>query len=385
MKVLIAHVGYRHRGGEEAVVAHEADLLRGAGVDVSTLVIPSEGLGALPAAEKASLALHLGDHAYGRRLMREAIDAHTPDVVHAHNLYPLLGMGALGEAREADIGTVHTWHNYRASCIAGTHLYRGERCTACTVDRRLTGCVRGCYRGSRPQSVSYAGAMRTQAAAVRAGLPDRVICLTTFQRDWFVGQGLPEHRFALKPNSVATGPGAPWSERSGALFAGRLSAEKGVESLVAAWPRGGETTLNVVGGGPRAEAVRTLAAGHDRVHVHGEISPEAVREALRHARVLLVPSLWFEVLPIVVLEALSEGTPVLAFDGGSIAGIASVEAVPYGDFGSLERRAQAVCDLDDAAWGTLSRAARSAHESHFTDERNVAALLGLYESITGGA
>lgn len=380
MKVVVAHVSYRHRGGEDVVVEREIRLLREAGVDVSPVVLPSEDFDSLPAAKKAGLALGLGDHAYGRSLMRQALEAHSPDVVHAHNLYPLLGIGALREAAEQGVGTVHTWHNYRTSCIAGTHLYRGHRCTDCSIESRRAGCVRGCYRGSRLQSVSYARAMGDQVSALRAGVPDRVVCLTEFQRDWFVGQGLSAERLVLKPNSVAEDVGAPFSARSGALYVGRLSPEKGIERLASAWPASG-TRLDVVGAGPLADAVQRAGAGNPSVRIAGELPPAEVREAMRSARVLVVPSLCFEALPMVVVEALACGTPVLTFTGGSVERIPSVMSVPYGDMRAFAEKALSVCESSEREWSEMSASATSAHAAHFSDTRNVGALLEVYRSV----
>ena len=382
MRVLVVHVAYRHRGGEDAVVEREVELLRSAGVDASTLIVPSDRFESLPRATQGSIALRLGDHSYGRSLLRQALDREQPDIVHAHNLYPSLGVGALREAKAAGVRTVHTWHNYRASCIAGTHLYKGRQCTDCSTSSRSAGCVRGCYRGSRIQSVLYARAMKVLVDAVRTGVPEKVVCLTAFQREWFIRQGIPESSLVLKPNSMSASAPMPFADRSGALYVGRLSPEKGVEGLVQAW-RDATHTLQVIGDGSDSAPLSGGPGGSSAVLFRGEESPQACREAMARARVVLVPSLCFEALPMVVIEALAAGTPVLTFAGGSVERVASVGAVPRGDYSALVAAAIEICRMEEVGWQALSSAALSAHEAHFSDSENVARMLEMYSSLLG--
>ncbi|MBU4555322.1 MAG: glycosyltransferase, partial [Actinobacteria bacterium] len=283
MKVLIAHVKYRQRGGEDAVVEREEQLLRDSGIDVATLILDSTLFDELPLLDRVAIALSQGSHEFGRSAMRAAIGQHRPDVVHAHNLFPLLGPGALLEAASSGCATVHTWHNYRASCLAGTHLRGGEICRLCDVTRRASGVVRGCYRGSRLQSLAFDRGVRTQIAALAAGVPDAVLCLTDFQRRFYASQGIPADRLLLKPNSVARGAPGPWPARDGAVFVGRLSPEKGILGLLRTWPLDAPR-LRVIGDGPLLDPVRSLASGQPNIVVLGPQSPGDVRQAIREAR-----------------------------------------------------------------------------------------------------
>ncbi len=380
MRVLVAHVSYRQRGGEDAVVEREIALLRAAGIDVVTLIVASADFDLLPAGTRAAIGLRLADHEYGRERMRLAIEAERPDVVHAHNLYPLLGIGALRVAHSVGIPTVHTWHNYRLSCIAGTHLYGGRTCGDCSVSDRVSGGLRGCYRGSRIQSLLYARAMSEQMKAFEEGVPDAVLCLTGFQRDWFIGQGLPASLLRLKPNSASTVSVLPYAARNGAVFVGRLSAEKGVAGLVRSW-KGLAGPLTIVGSGPEESLVREVADENEAVTIRGELSAAETVAAMAHARVVVVPSLCFEALPMVVVEALAAGTPVLTFSGGSVAGIDSVTSVPHGDYGMFVERAGEFLGMPEPEWQAHSDSALETFRAQFSDERNTAELVRVYEHL----
>jgi hypothetical protein len=91
MRVLVCHVRYRQAGGEDAVFDNEVDILRDAGVEVESLGLSSDDLGGLTRRARAEIVVRYPDHAWGRATIRRAIEQHRPDVVHFHNLYPLLG------------------------------------------------------------------------------------------------------------------------------------------------------------------------------------------------------------------------------------------------------------------------------------------------------
>ena len=383
MKVLVAHVRYRHWGGEDRVFEDEVALLRAAGVDVATLEVASVSASALKPALAARIVFSRGDHAYGRTLMREAIAHHQPDVVHLHNIYPFLGIGAMREARDAGIRVVRTYHNYRLSCIAGTHFYRGSICESCAPGRRIRGIARGCYRGSRSQSAVMAAACDAEwQSLVDAGLPDVALCPSAFARDKLLHYGMPEDRIVLKPNSGRESDTNSHAGRSGALFVGRLSSEKGILPFVDAWPDDGPT-LTVVGDGPLLSLLKKRAS--EMVDVLGWTKTTVTRNLIARARVLVVPSLAYEGDPLSVIEALAEGTPVVCFDHGSLSRIgmeiASDCVVPTGDFRALATAAERVVRMSPSEWATLSARARAVFDRSHTTERSLATLLEVYSRL----
>ncbi|MHB9004416.1 MAG: glycosyltransferase family 4 protein [Coriobacteriia bacterium] len=383
MKVLVGHVRYRHWGGEDRVFEDEVALLRAAGVDVATLEVPSVSASTLRPALAASIALSRGDHAYGRTLMRDAIAYHQPDVVHLHNIYPFLGVGAMREVRDAGIRVVRTYHNYRLSCIAGTHFYRTSVCESCAPGRLVRGIARGCYRGSRLESAVMAAACDAEwRSLVDAGLPDVAICPSTFARDKLVGYGMPEDRVVVKPNTSLAGEINGCAKRSGALFVGRLGSEKGILPLVDAWPSDAPT-LTVIGDGPLSSLVRERAP--ETATVLGWTPADATRKYIAGARVLVVPSLAYEGDPLSVIEALAQGTPVVCFDHGSLSRIGREITpdcvVPTGDFRELAMAAERVVRMSSFEWATLSGRARAAFDRSHRTERSLATLLEVYSGL----
>ncbi|MRS11506.1 MAG: glycosyltransferase family 1 protein [Actinobacteria bacterium] len=379
-KVLLAHVFYRRPGGEDAVVMHEAELMRSAGLEVEMLELQSKEFDSLSMRTRATIAASNGDHEFGRSLMSRALKRFDADVVHFHNLYPLIGHGAMAEAAAAGCAVVETLHNYRTSCVAGTHERRGAICEDCTVRRRGPGVLRRCYRGSFGQSLAMARAMSGHWNMLAAGsVPHRVLCLTEFQARRLIASGADGSRLLVKPNSVAGYQGDDYGDREGACCVARVSSEKGIVGLVHAWSDSA-CPITVCGDGPQlAEATRLAGRA---VKVVGPVENLAARRVMASSRVAVVSSVWFEVLPLALLEALAAGTPVVCFDVGELGEVVrrvdSRLVLPVGDFDGLAGAACWVAGLDRRQWERLSDSAKTLYERVYSDAVNVERLLGVY-------
>lgn len=369
MRIVIAHVRYRYRGGEDAVVDTEATLLRDAGHEVFVLEPRSAVFDSMPLATKLEIGLCAGDHRYGRCLVRRAIRAYHPDVVHFHNLYPLLGSGAIAEAASLGCATVQTLHNYRLSCVAGTHSRDGVVCEECSPGRSAHGVRHACYRSSVLQSAAMArGIGRQWQLACVERTPQVVLCLTEFMRKRLLDAGAPGDALFVKPNGVRGSSGlVPWESRSGAVFVGRLSAEKGILPLIEGWGDGCPH-LTVVGEGPLEAEVSRVAESRTAVSYIGALNQNEVRARISQSRVLVLPSIWYEGLPLVLVEALAEGTPVVGFARGACLSLHDIAddllATPE-DFNELRHTASKLADADEAAWTALSESCVRVHRERY--------------------
>jgi glycosyltransferase involved in cell wall biosynthesis len=378
MRALVCHVRYSQPGGEDSVFRAETALLRDGGLTVDTLDLSSDDFRSYPVARRARMALTYEHHEWGRRLIREAIVRHRPDVVHFHNLYPTLGPAAIVEADHLGCATVQTLHNYRLSCLNGLHVREGRFCADCSPGRFAAGVSHGCYRGSRVQSLLTAHATAHQwRSFVTERAPTLWLALTPFMKQVYVECGAPAGRVVVKANSVIIGkPGS--QERDGVLCAGRLSPEKGILALMRTWPADGPV-LTVAGAGPLEPAAR--GAVRRNVRFLGRLDPDDVRAALRAARALVMPSIWPEGLPLIALEAFAEGTPVVSFDrwavGEVVREVSPRCVVPYPEFVSLATRAADVAAAAD--WQTLSERCVSLWRTKYGDDVNRVSLTEAYE------
>jgi glycosyltransferase involved in cell wall biosynthesis len=318
MRILQVHTRYREPGGEDAVVRAEAELLSQAGHDVVPYVAENP-TGALPTA--TSLAVSAWNPMAAMAL-RQAARRVRPDIAHVHNTWYALSSSALAALDGAEVPVVVTLHNYRLLCSNALLFRDGRPCEDCVGTSPWPGVRHRCYRGSLVASAAAAGAiaanrgLRTWDRHVRLFL-----ALNEFARDRFVRGGLPAHKIRVKQNFVAD-PGPrqqPPSSSGTVLYVGRLSAEKGVATVLEAWRAelaAGPLELLVVGDGPLRDELERTAPPN--VRFHGRAAPSEVRRLMLQSRALVLPSVWYEGQPIAALEALASGLPVLASRVGGI-------------------------------------------------------------------
>ncbi|MEO5734517.1 MAG: glycosyltransferase family 4 protein [Rubrivivax sp.] len=304
MKVLLVHNAYQLRGGEDTVVESEAQLLREHGHDVveyrrSNDEIGGSGWGAAVDTLWSSRTV---------RELKELVARHRPDVLHAHNTFPLISPSLYWAADAADLPVVQTLHNFRLLCPQAMLLREGRVCEDCVGNTPWPGVVHGCYRDSRAKSAAVAGMLvMHRAIGTWQHKVDRYIALNEFCRAKFVQGGLPAERIAVKPNFVAAVGSSP-AARHGLLFVGRLSAEKGVHVLLAAATGLAADTLTVVGTGPLGDSV----ALRSDIRSLGHLDSSQVRAQMEATCALVFPSIWYETFGLVIVEAFAAGTPVIA-------------------------------------------------------------------------
>jgi glycosyltransferase involved in cell wall biosynthesis len=379
VKVVIAHNRYSSAqpSGENTVVDQEMAQLSAAGIEVVPFLRSSDEISALPVGRKLLLPaspLYAGP---AQRDLRALIREHRPDVLHLHNPYPLLSPWVVRTAQAAGVPVVHTVHNYRQVCASGVFFRDGHLCTDCAGRSFPTPAIEhACYRGSRAQSA----VMATTLAAHRGTWHrvDRFIALTEAIAQHLIGYGIDEHRIVVKPNSTPDpGPPAPLGE--GFLFIGRLTEEKGVRLLLEAWRRPPAGRLRVVGDGPLRAEVEAFARTRDDVDFLGSVDRQGVAHALGESAVVVVPSIWNDVLPTVILEALAAGRPVLGTDLGGI---------PY----LVADAGWTVSSTVDALMAGLAAAreqapeyaarARRRYETTFHPDVVTGQLLSVYKGLT---
>lgn len=374
-RVLVVHNRYLVRGGEDAVVERETSALTRAGQAVETVILDNEVIAS--AAERLRVAVEAPYAPRGIARVTAAVERFRPDIVHVHNFFPLVSPAVHGAVRRLGCATVQTLHNFRITCANAMLLRDGRPCELCIDGSAYNGARYRCYRGSRLGSLAVA---RMIAVHRRAGTwttdVDRFIALTEFARGRFLRAGVPADRIRVRPNGLPD-PGRPgYGPRSGVLFVGRLSAEKGLEILAAAAGLS-RARISVIGDGPLAGALQ----GAPGLALLGSMGRGEVHRAMAAAAAVVVPSLWYEGLPMVIAEAFAAGTPVVASKIGALAhlvedGVTGLHAAP-GDAADLARALDRMVDDPEAA-RRMGRAAREAYERDWAEDVTTAALIDIY-------
>lgn len=374
MRVLLVHNHYQQPGGEDQVFREEGALLERFGHTVFRYVLHNddvEGIG------RAALAARTLWSRPAYRDVERIVRAEGIEVVHVHNTLPLASPAVYWAARKAGAAVVQTLHNFRLLCPGATLFRDGRPCTECLGRLPLPAVRHACYRGSRSATAAVAAMLTAhRALGTWRRAVDRYIALTPFARDLFVRGGLPAAKVVVKPNFLGEDPGVGKGGGGFVLFVGRLSPEKGVGTLIEAWRRyPGLPPLKVVGDGPLAADVQ--AAPVDWL---GAQPREDVLALMRAADLLVFPSQWGEGMPMVLVEALACGLPIVASDHGAMATMVDEEAgrrVPPGDPDALAAAVRALMD-DAPLRARLRGGARRCYEAHYTAAHNHDLLLQIY-------
>lgn len=310
VRILLAHNSYQVRGGEDAVFEDEARLLAEHGHQVHRLHRHNDEVNGQPPWRTAAEAI------WSARSVRELeglIDRLRPEVMHVHNTFPLLSPAILGAAARRGVAVVATLHNFRLGCLEAAFSRHGRTCTDCLGHLPWRGVLRGCYRNSRAQSAVLAAS--TVLHRTIGSWPEHVhrfIVLNQAALSTYQAIGLPRDRMVVKPNFAWSerndSPAAPTATaRQGGLFVGRLTAEKGAVVLADALRHVPELPFTVVGEGQAASAFQGTQA-----RLTGAVGMDEVRQRMRAARFLVIPSIAAEQFPRVVAEAFACGLPILA-------------------------------------------------------------------------
>ncbi len=384
MRILVLHNTYQLRGGEDAVVDAEVDLLRSAGHEVRLERVTNESVVGLSEMLRAFLnAPHDQRRAeWVANLVRDW----RANIVHIHNFFPLLTPAVHEGAVDAGAAVVQTLHNYRLLCANAMFLRDGVVCEKCLGGSRVWGVVHRCYRGSLPGSLAVA---RMQWRADREQTwkrkVHRFVALTEFARGKFIEGGLPADQIMVKPNFVQSGGRHGRIGGGGGLFVGRLSLEKGAAILIDAWRRIPQLPLTIVGDGP--ERVRLEAMAPPNVTFMGHCTPEQVKAHMQRADCLIVPSLWYEGFPMTIAEAFAIGMPVIASRLGSLSEIVrdgvNGYLFPPGDTDELARVVMNSFSLNRLP--TLGKGASETYRQYYTPAANLKTLENIYAEAIGAA
>jgi glycosyltransferase involved in cell wall biosynthesis len=384
VRILVVHNRYRsgQPSGENAVVDQETALLTEAGHEVDHFERHSDDIAEMSIVDKVLVPLRVPWNSAVRTALTERLRVVSPDVVHVHNTFPLLSPAVLAACTDVGVPVVATLHNYGLTCAPGT-LYRdGRICTDCVGAQPIPAVRHGCYRGSAaatlPLAVGMAANRRRWATSVT-----RFFCISAAQRDVLVRAGLPAEKLTVKHNVVPdtgprrTGPGEH------VLFLGRLTEEKGVRQLMAAWDTADlPVPLVIAGAGPLADEVTAWAAGRDDVHYLGLRDRAECQALTARAVAVVAPSTWLETFGLVVVEAMAAGVPAVASAHGAF-----VELVDDGETGLLHRPgdpaslADALRAITDPTRNErLGAAARARYEQDFTPATGLTRLLDGYHA-----
>lgn len=389
MKILQCHNFYRQPGGEEQVFHDEARLLELHGHKVVRFTRHSDAIREMSPWRAASQTIwNRQASAELRRLIRRE----RPAIAHFTNTFPLISPAAYYVARSEGVKIVQSLHNYRLVCPNSLLLRDAKPCEVCVGKRVSWSAVRyGCYHNNRRETAVVAAMLAFhRAIGTWNRLVDAFFAMNEFARQKFIEGGLPARKIFVKPNFVYGDLGPGKGSGGYGVYIGRLSVEKGIDTLLRAWSQLEiDVPLTIVGDGPLADSVRQAAAENALIRWVGYQTSERVLEILSAAKFLVVPSMCYEgALPRTVIESFSKGTPVIASNLGSMAdGVQDGETGLLFAPGNSKSLSEAVRRLvsDSQNLQRMRVAARQEFERKYQAETNYQTLLQIYLRVLGDA
>ncbi len=388
MKILLVHNKYQQPGGEDVVFEQERKLLEAAGHDVAVYCRTNDEISGYSAVQRLQLIKNTISSETSRKEILQVLRREEPEVVHIHNTFMMISPSIYPACREAGVPVVQTLHNYRLLCPAANFFRDGHVCEECQDHSLWRSVQHGCYRESRAATATVALMLTVhrQRHTWQDGI-DRFIALSQFARSKFIAGGLPGDRISVKPNFVEPDPGERANGGGYAAFVGRLSEEKGLETLVAAWSKlGNRIPLVIVGEGPVGPVIKKQAQerGITSIDFRGRLPRAEAQAIVKGSSFLVLPSECYENFPMGMVESFACGVPVICSRLGALQELVDDERTGLhftpGSPGELAEKVE-------WAWShperlrEMGKEARRDFESRFTAEKNYSMLMDIYKSV----
>jgi glycosyltransferase involved in cell wall biosynthesis len=383
MKICIVHNEYRVLGGEDLVVRATVDLLRRNGQQVRCFTcnssdIESRRFGKLKAFFSGIYS------SSSRKRWKRFLSEERPDIVHVHNLYPLISPSILCECGESRIPVVMTVHNFRLICPNGLLFSNGKPCDKCLGGREYWCVLKNCEKDIF-KSTGYA--LRNYVARKKRWFMDNVtlfIALTEFQRRIFVSEGFPSERIDVIPNMTDLSPldaSPPMGDY--VAYVGRVSPEKGIPTLLEAARLCPDIPFRFAG------AVDSMLGDVSKAPPNctflGKLSKTELISFYASARFLVLPSICYEGFPLSLIEAMSQSKAVICSRIGGLP-----EIVEEGVTGRLFEpgNSMELAEIIRYLWSrtdivrAMGRAGRDKAQRDYSPEKYTNRLMSVYEKAT---
>jgi glycosyltransferase involved in cell wall biosynthesis len=383
MKILLIHNKYKQEpGGESFVFQSEGELLSRHGHFVERLVFDNANLKTI--LDKCLSGLRILYNPTSAKELKKKIEHFNPDIIHVHNFVPLASPSIFYVAKKYNVPVILTLHNYRLICPSVT-LYHKQKIYEKSINSifPVEAILKGVYRNSRIQTAAVASmvALHNLIGTWRTKI-DFYITLSNFAKEKFRESRLsiPEEHFVVKPNFVQDCGMGDAIRKDYFLYVGRFVEEKGIQTLLNA-AQLYNFKLTLIGDGPLRKMVENAARTNPNIRCLGFLDKISIINHMKKCKALILPSLWYEGLPLALLEAFSTGTVVIASKLGTMAEIIQnkVNGLLF-DPGNERDLAHKISEIDtQQEWAKcLADNARLSYLMHYTPEKNYSLLTNIY-------
>lgn len=388
MRILLIHNFYQQFGGEDQVVLQELASLRNRH-EVVFYSRHNDDLIQLNLAGKARAAIETISSQRTTADIVSLVTKHRPDVAYVHNVYPLISPSVYHTLHALGVPIVQVVHDFRPLCANGWFYNRIGVCERCMQGNYLHAIRHRCYKSSYIYSTLYAATMTYMRSSGALAKIDAFICLTEFARRKWMKAGVPAEKIHVRPNNIdafqmepAVGCG------DYVAYIGRLSREKGLWTLIHAMEKVDGPVLKIAGTGPEEDAIRDyiMGKGIQNIELVGFLSADARAEFLRNAMFTVMPSEWYEMFPMVLLEAWATGKAVIGTRMGAMGDLIEEGNTGLlfspGDSEDLARKIVRLYRSPDSA-SRMGASARRLVESKYSPKMSEARLIDIFRKVIG--
>ncbi len=399
MKIIQANKFYFLRGGAERYMFDVSDWLESHGHEVIPFAMkhpdnfPSEYNEYFPSyVHTSSVSFGFeGLRTVGRMLYSiearrnmATVVAHTkPDLCHVHNIYTQISPSILHALKEQGVPVVMTVHDHHLVTPQYNIWVSGYG-----EDHRNIGMFKGAAKKFHKNSAA-ASFMQVLTYKFHRKLKmyqdhvDLFITPSDYLRRQLIAGGFDAKRIRVNHYGAETSDITPnYSNKGYILFVGRLSEEKGIETVIKIAKEIEDVQFKIVGKGPDEQRMHLLAHGMPNVEFLGFRDGAELTQLYRNAMAVVIPSRVQDVFPLVMLEAMRVGTPVIASHAGGIPEVIQDRhtglLVTPTDLSSWVESVLRVA-FDDDLRDQLSRNARHSVETMFSKTAHFQRLEKLYE------
>jgi len=369
-----------HFGGEDTVVNNEKEMIKSNGHDVFLYLVSNVQINSFK--KKLTTTSNVAYSIIQKKLFYKKLRQIKPDIVHVHNFFPILSPSIYDACIDFGVPVVQTLHNYRIICPGAFLLRKNKICELCVKGSVCNAILHRCYRNSFIASLSaswmvyYHRQKKTWTNKV-----DQFIALSTFSQKKFVEARFPADKIIVKPNFIKIKYNfhRMYVRKSNVLFIGRLSHEKGIETLLKAWKEL-TITLKIAGTGPFLKTIQDLNS--KTIIPLGHINQKQVTIEMAKASFLIMPSEWYETFGLVIVEAFAHGLPVVASNIGGMSEIVenNITGLHF-EPGNPKDLAEKVLWMhthpDECK--RMGENARKTYEQKYTPEKNYEMLMDIYQ------
>jgi len=392
-KILILHNEYISKGGEEVYIDSQIQLLKEYSHDVKYLAKSNDDLIGLSSFELFKYGLQTAWNTSIEQSLTIEIANYQPNLLHVHNFFPQWSPSVHYIARKHDIPSIQHLHNYRLGCLNGLLLRNNEVCELCIGRNAWRGVLYKCYKNSFSASL-FSWYMLT-LNNLRDTWHKEVSCfiaLNKFSANKFLEIGLSEHKIKILPNFVAD-PLAGQSSPSPPdypvfTYIGRLSIEKGILNFLSIWYelQEPEWTLQIAGDGSLSAEVNAFVTEKqiNNISLLGRLAHDTVIQTIINSSILILPSLWYEGMPMSIIEGFSVGRPALVSNLGGLPEIVEDQITGF----CIPPNNQAAwvdcikwCGNNLSKLKDMGRNARAVYLQKYTPEVHYKGLMDIYDEL----